>query len=258
VPSDLVAAIIRNDARAVDALLASGADPNAADADGVTPLMAAASERADERIAKALIARGADVNATDRWGETALHMAVGRGDPSLVVLFLDHGADVKRRTRQGQTPLLMAMKRTSTADRIDIMARLLERGADANDASEMGQPVLILACAQQDLAAVKLLVAHGADVNATSRGESALSAALDRPDIVEFLLSRGAHIGSDVLLRAAGRGDTASIEQLLKHGGTVDTRGLAGQTMLMAAAERGQVAAMARIRMRSTPTVARR
>ena len=93
-PSDLVAAIIRNDARAVDALLASGADPNAADADGVTPLMAAASERADERIAKALIARGADVNATDRWGETALHMAVGRGDPSLVVLFLDHGADV--------------------------------------------------------------------------------------------------------------------------------------------------------------------
>ena len=59
-------------------LMAGGADVNAANKDGYTPLHMAAYKDASN-VAKLLIAGGADVNAADNDGETPLDLALSKG-----------------------------------------------------------------------------------------------------------------------------------------------------------------------------------
>jgi ankyrin repeat protein len=72
-------------------LLGAGADINAADVRGRTPLHRAALENTPE-VAKVLLANGAQVNVRDReYGDTAL--ANARGKPEMEALLLQHGAE---------------------------------------------------------------------------------------------------------------------------------------------------------------------
>jgi cytohesin len=75
----------------VSALIEAGADPNTRDADGWTPLMEAASKgRVD--IVKKLVAAHADVNARNRLGQTAIEV-VARDHVGLVRLIRRCAAD---------------------------------------------------------------------------------------------------------------------------------------------------------------------
>jgi len=97
-------------ADAVDALLAAGADVRArsTNSHANTPLHAAAANGGDVRIITALLAHGADANALEPAGYTPLHLVAERGDLALVELLLAHGADAGARTREGRTPLQTA------------------------------------------------------------------------------------------------------------------------------------------------------
>ena len=87
------------DAPMVDALLAGGADPNAATTSGTTSLMfAAASGRVD--AVKILVAKGATVNAKEPVkGETALTFAAANGRADVIRELTAHGADVNVTTK---------------------------------------------------------------------------------------------------------------------------------------------------------------
>ena len=63
----LILAASRGEAAEVEALLADGANPTAADYDQRTALHLACSE-GHERVASLLIAAGAKLDAVDRWG----------------------------------------------------------------------------------------------------------------------------------------------------------------------------------------------
>ena len=85
-------------------LLESGADANAPDGAGETPLMAAAAGRQPRRV-KALLAAGAALDAQDKtFQQTALMVAVRANHPPARRLFLEQGADVNAQTRTGETP----------------------------------------------------------------------------------------------------------------------------------------------------------
>ena len=86
------------------ALIEAGADVNAQNSDGGTPLYSAAHED-NPMIVMELIKAGADVNLARPNGATPLHMAAQRGHEGCVVALIRDGADVHRRTEMGNTPI---------------------------------------------------------------------------------------------------------------------------------------------------------
>lgn len=63
-------------------------------------------------VIAALIEKGADVNARNRFGNTPLMLAAGRLDPKAVKVLLEHGADAAATNQFGKTAADFATKRT--------------------------------------------------------------------------------------------------------------------------------------------------
>lgn len=100
----LVSTVMNGDADEVNRLRERGADPNAVDNEGWTPLHRAVLEGHIE-ICGALLAKGADVGATRFDGETALHHAAEYGRTQEAEVLLAQGAEVESRDDEGNTPL---------------------------------------------------------------------------------------------------------------------------------------------------------
>lgn len=146
----------------VELLLAAGADCHWIDPDGDYPLMCAAGYGSLAGL-EALLAHGADPRQANAQGRTALHEAIARAysydtypddeeteaehsfDPVLkseiVKRLLDHGADINAADEDGDTPLIFALR----ANRESIVHLLLERGADAQQPDKLGRTPLMLA-----------------------------------------------------------------------------------------------------------------
>lgn len=109
-------------------LVAAGADVNARDAAGKSPIeLAALNQRFD--LAQWLEMRGALMAApTQRFITTPLHQAVAQGNLLAVSNQLAFRADVNARNEQGHTPLALAVG----AGRADLVLFLLTNGANVN------------------------------------------------------------------------------------------------------------------------------
>src|SRR5262249_15597470 len=104
IAADLVTAIRNADAQAIRKLLDNGADANAGDAEGNTPLILASFYASPECVAL-LIENGADVNAANKAGATALIRAATSYEKTR--LLVAAGAKVRVRTADlGNTPLI--------------------------------------------------------------------------------------------------------------------------------------------------------
>ncbi len=97
-------AISNDDMNMLLELIASGADVDARDERGWTPLMRAAAYNGDPDIIKTLLDAGADVNARDNLGFTPLMHAVPRfnSNSDMIIALLDAGADAKAKDIYGK------------------------------------------------------------------------------------------------------------------------------------------------------------
>ena len=162
-------------------LIAAGA----CGAEPTLPLAIAAARNAADLVHALLLERH-DPNERDRHGLTPLMWAARAGAVDAMKALLDGGADPDARdVANGWTPLFHAIHKR----RGDAVRLLLDRGVDPNRPARMTRP-LAMAAADPDPAILQLLLAHGADVNATGPGGStALSIAasggaltdIDRP-----------------------------------------------------------------------------
>ena len=217
-----------------------------AEANGIRPLlMALLNDHLP--IAQLLLERGADPNADDFWGRSPLFAAVDyrnldmnnrdQDSPTtngvdreplleMIELLLARGANVNARTRDvppsrrwlyslgdvswvdftGQTPFLRAALSADT----EAMQLLLAHGADPNLATLAGTTPLMAAAGvnwvvaqtyteskEAQLHAVQLCLTLGADVNATnSMGLTALLGAANRGsnEIIRVLVDQGAQL----------------------------------------------------------------
>ena len=124
---------VQGDPGWVKYLLDHGADVNARDENGATPLLFA-KEPGKHEIMDLLLAKGADVNAAGHWSRTPLHVMCTQVDPVGVEKLLAAGADVNRKDRDGATPLCAAIMplggQRDNPRAVEIVRQLLSKGAD--------------------------------------------------------------------------------------------------------------------------------
>ena len=77
----------------------------------VTALHSAVADGGHAEIAKMLVRAGADANARQRHGWTPLHGAADSGDRELVELLLEHGADPDAKHQEGKSALDIAREK---------------------------------------------------------------------------------------------------------------------------------------------------
>ena len=222
----LVWASYHDNREIADLLIGAGADVDAANDLGVTPLWAAC-ENGSPAMAEALLAAGADPNRALPFGETLLMTASRAGNADIVGRLLDAGAEVDAATAAGaygeQTALMWAVAQGHAA----VVEVLLAHGADVGARTTVftetvktiptyanyglqcvpreecyitevpsgGFTPLLFAARGGDLAAARLLVAAGADVNvSTPEGAGALAVAAlsGNGAVAAFLLASGA------------------------------------------------------------------
>jgi uncharacterized protein len=121
-------AVRSNDLPAVERLLRSGANPNAANRYGITPLSLAA-ESGSSSVFNALLKAGADPRATLSGGQTLLMTAARSGNTDVVKILVDRGADPNaRETTNQETALMWA----AAQNHPDVIKALAAKKADLN------------------------------------------------------------------------------------------------------------------------------
>ena len=87
-----------------------------------------AAEEGNIYVVKQHLAAGADVNAKNKKGMTPLHFAIYKDNSEIVELLIDKGADVNAMATDGRTPLHSA----AIMGRKEIAELLIAKGADVN------------------------------------------------------------------------------------------------------------------------------
>src|SRR5262245_11087705 len=130
-----------------------------------------------------------------------------------------------------QTPLIGALLHNDAAG----AKRLLERGADPNEAAFAGLPPFVLAVVRQDLEVVRAMASRGANINVRDRS------------------------GATALMWAAFNetGDATIVEELLKRGADAAATNRAGESALDWALRRGATPAVAALRKAGLSETAR-
>ena len=246
------AAIRANDLPRLNGILTAGANVNAKDERGITPLMYTAWVGSVDAMTR-LLDRGADPNLSNSSGSTALMLSAT--EIAKVRLLKDRGANVNVASTRGRTALFLAAMSDRSAD---IARLLISAGADVHVVDGMKMTVLHAAALGNDTETVRLLVDAGLDVNATDfQGFTPLIYASSNGNlaVARLLLAKGADVNAvsgdglfqkvkagtlaqgryTPLIMAAPFGSTQLVKTLLDAGAKVNVQEIRGMTPLMLA-----------------------
>ena len=156
---------VRFNKETLQAIIDHGANINAANKEGVTPLMQA-FQIGNINAINVLLNAEADLSIIDKDGDTCLHRAVRvRCSKKILHSVICHGANVNATNKSRVTALRLAYQTGNE----DAISELLKAGADPNIVDEAGETCLHTAmrskCSRKDLEA---LFTHVADVNTTN------------------------------------------------------------------------------------------
>ena len=107
---------------------------------GVFKQSALAFNDCPDDLSRWLVAQGADLNAADKYGETPLHARAGHWQGNIAVL-LELGADVNHGAGSHETPL----HRAAAVGNLEAAQLLLEHGADPRALNSREQSALVFA-----------------------------------------------------------------------------------------------------------------
>jgi len=186
------AAKIKDNLAVVIFLVCQGADLNAEDNNGWTPLRW--SIRGAMETSKYLLESGADPNVIDRFGETAFTaatiVAIKQKKMELLDLMLSHNADINRTFVSAKTTGNTALIHAASAGDVELIIYLLLNGANINHVNSEGNTPVMVAAEKRRIESLRLLVERGADLSIQNNsGETAFDIAkrLGATDILEML-----------------------------------------------------------------------
>ena len=176
-----------------------------------------------------MINDGADVNATDYYGSTPLHLAAMYGKAEVISVLVQAGADINVTTiahngvdfDAGKTPLHKA----AFHGNVEVIPVLVQLGADVNAGDNYAQTPLHEATLSGKIEAVPILVKEGADINVTDKfGRTPLhhAAIFESAEVIPVLVKAGAYLeptdnkGFTPLHRAAEEGDINAVKALVR------------------------------------------
>ena len=242
---DVVNALVRADASCLDCRSISG----------VSPLFLAC-ERGHTEVASILLGRAAR-DESCVFEDAAICVAIKNGHGRIVHQFLTSGYDPRKRAEihGGEHLLWLAVDNdqedivaqlleagasphgeggndcadtalyTASIRRADIVALLLQYGADPRTQDGEKGYAILMAATYNNLTAAKLLVEHGADVNANDFGDRPYIARVERykdkwpkPVSCDGIVMQFPRTGSTPLFSAAARGHETMVSFLLQCG----------------------------------------
>ena len=157
-------------------LIEHGANINAKDKMGRTPLYCALERGNDIEMVKFFVENGADVHSTMKRG-TLLHTACPYpSSPSreekyniieMIKLLVEYGVNVNMKNEKGDTPLHMVCRCNNYVDATKLF---IELGVDPNVKNNEGvRPLHLAAGMNRNFANVKVLIDNGVEVNSKDK-----------------------------------------------------------------------------------------
>eukprot|EP00210_Caulerpa_lentillifera_P006929 g6625.t1 len=265
--------VLLNDERTTANLISKGADINAKNHKGETPVILATEHNCIESLI-ALLEAGADPNIKTNIGEFPLNKAVNEGQVEAVMALLSHGADRTITAKLGRSPIDFALS-VAIYKRVDVVFQslvnkkttalelaiknqsrsivklLLNEGVDVECKTSSNLTPLQLACASGFLEGVKLLIEHNADIGGvcSSDGYTCLILAAKKKhlSVVFYLLDQE----SCPVNAADGHGFTALhyvvflnnaflTSKLICRGADINAQSIAGEVPVFLAAKKSR------------------
>jgi hypothetical protein len=118
-----------------------------------------AVEKGDVVKVRSLLEKGTNANAKDSRGATPLHKAASQGNVHIAQLLIKHGADVNARNEHGASPLHYSKNG-------EVAELLIKHNADVEARDSDGWTPLHFAAEKGNLDVAKVLISHGASINA--------------------------------------------------------------------------------------------
>ena len=225
----------------VQTLIDNGADCNAVNNVGRTPLSVAVTDaKCPINIIESLVSFGAQIDLPDDDGSTPLLSAAASGHKAAVKFFLENNASVFHINKEGKSALHLCCKEGKSS----VIPLIVKAGIDINLADCSGRTPLMYAV--EDFEVTKAILKFGPDVN---RVDGNLWSALmwsvtryadNQADIAEILIKNGARTElsnreGNTALHFIAKKDSShdTVKVLAEAGANVNATNCAGESPLM-------------------------